>query len=245
MSPVEIETMRSVEDDLWWYRGLRAHVVNSIPPVQAGFKLLDAGCGSGGMLARLRKHFPAASLTGMDFVPRALELTRERNIGAELVQGRADDLPFEDSSFDVVLSLDVIVLHGIDDRAAISEMHRVLRPGGNLIVNVAAFDFLRGSHDTATNMARRYTRSRLSRLLGEAGFTIKTISYWNATLMPAVALVRWASRRRARRPDVRSDLEPVWAPLNNALSVLTRTELAVSRKFALPFGSSLFAIASK
>ncbi|MDQ6626385.1 MAG: class I SAM-dependent methyltransferase [Verrucomicrobiota bacterium] len=245
MSPAEIETMRSVEDDLWWYRGLRAHVINSVAPTQAGFKLLDAGCGSGGMLARLRKHFPSASLTGMDFVPRALELTRERNIGAELVQGRADDLPFADSSFDVVLSLDVIVLHGIDDRVAISEMHRVLRPGGKLIVNVAAFDFLRGSHDAATNMARRYTRSRLSRLLQESGFTIKTITYWNATLMPAVALVRWASRRKARQPDVRSDLEPVWAPLNSALGVLTRTELAVSRKFTLPFGSSLFAVASK
>jgi ubiquinone/menaquinone biosynthesis C-methylase UbiE len=54
--------MRSVEDDLWWYRGLRGHVVNSIEPAQPAFKLLDAGCGSGGMLERLRRHFPARRL---------------------------------------------------------------------------------------------------------------------------------------------------------------------------------------
>ncbi len=245
MSPLEIETMRSVEDDLWWYRGLRGHVVDSIKPPHPEFRLLDAGCGSGGMLARLRRHFPEASLTGMDYVPRALELTRDRNIGAELVQGSADALPFGDEEFDVVLSLDVIVLHGIDDQKAVREMHRVLRPGGTLIINVAAFDFLRGSHDAATNMARRYTKPRLSTLLRNAGFTIESLSYWNMTLMPAVAAVRWASRGRAQQPDVRSDLKPMWPPLNTLLSGIAQFELATSRRVPLPFGTSLFAVSQK
>jgi ubiquinone/menaquinone biosynthesis C-methylase UbiE len=245
MSPAEIETMRSVEDDLWWYRGLRGHVLDSIQPPHPTFKLLDAGCGSGGMLARLRHRFPQASLTGMDYVQRALELTRERNIGAELVQGSADALPFGDGEFDVVLSLDVIVLHGIDDQKAVREMHRVLSPGGTLIINVAAFDFLRGSHDAATNMARRYTRPRLQELLQNAGFTIRSMSYWNMSLMPAVAAVRWASRTKAQQPNVRSDLKPMWPPLNALLSAIAHTELALSRKIPLPFGTSLFAIARK
>ena len=245
MSPVEIETMRSVEDNLWWYRGLRGHVVNSIEPPHPAFRLLDAGCGSGGMLARLRRHFPEAELTGMDYVARALELTRDRNTGASLVQGSADALPFGDAEFDVVLSLDVIVLHGIDDAKAVREMHRVLRPGGQLIINVAAFDFLRGSHDAATNMARRYTRPRLSDLLRGTGFTIRSLSYWNMSLMPAVAAVRLASRRKAQQPNVRSDLTPMWAPLNAVLSGIAQTELAISRRVSLPFGTSLFAIARK
>ena len=245
MSPVEIETMRSVEDDLWWYRGLRGHVVNSIDPPRAAFDLLDAGCGSGGMLARLRRHFPEASLTGMDYVARALELTRERDTGARLVQGSADALPFPDAEFDVVLSLDVIVLRGIDDAKAAREMHRVLRPGGRLIINVAAFDFLRGSHDAATSMARRYTRPRLAKLLRNAGFTLRSLSYWNMILMPAVAAVRFASRRKAERPDVRSDLRPIWPPLNALLARIAQTELAISRRLPLPFGTSLFAIAQK
>jgi ubiquinone/menaquinone biosynthesis C-methylase UbiE len=245
MSAAEIETMRSVEDDLWWYRGLRRHVLNSINAPRPDFHLLDAGCGTGGMLQRIREKFPRAQLTGLDYGARALELTAQRDLGAELVQGSTDDLPFADSSFDVVLSLDVIVLHGVDPTRAARELHRVLRPGGQLIINVAAFDFLRGSHDAATNMARRYTRPTLQQLLTSAGFAIRTMSYWNMSLMPAVAAVRWASRRRAQQPNVRSDLKPMWPPLNALLTAIAHSELAISRKMQLPFGTSLFAIAQK
>lgn len=245
MSVAEIDTMRAVEDDLWWYRGLRRHVVESIQPPHPAFKLLDAGCGTGGMLAHLRAAFPEATLTAMDFGERALELTGERRLGAELVRGSTDEMPFADEQFDVVLSLDVIVLHGIDDAKAMREMHRVLRPGGQLIMNVAAFDFLRGSHDAATNMARRYTRPRLAHLMAKAGFRVERMTYWNMSLMPALAVVRWASRAKAQQPDVRSDLKPVWAPLNAALAALTQAELAISHKISLPFGTSLFAVARK
>ena len=245
MSVAEIVTMRSVEDDLWWYRGLRRHVVDTIEPPHSTFKLLDAGCGTGGMLSYVRARFPQAALTAMDFSERALKLTGQRNVGAQLVQGSINELPFSDAEFDVVLSLDVIVLHGIDEQKAVRELHRVLRPGGQLIMNLAAFDFLRGSHDAATNMARRYTRPRLARLLDHAGFTRHRMTYWNMSLMPAVAAVRLASRRAARKPDVRSDLKPIWPPLNAALAAIAHAELAISRTIPLPFGTSLFAVARK
>jgi ubiquinone/menaquinone biosynthesis C-methylase UbiE len=245
MSAAEIETMRSVEDDLWWYRGLRQHVLNCISTSRPDFHLLDAGCGTGGMLQRVRHQFPQAHLTGLDFGPRALELTAQRNLGAELIQGSTDQLPFADSSFDVLLSLDVIVLHGVDDARAVREFHRVLRPRGQLIINVAAFDFLRGSHDAATNMARRYTRPRLQQLLSAGGFNIRSMSYWNMSLMPAVAAVRWMSRTRAQQPNVRSDLKPMWPPLNALLTGIARAELELSRTIPLPFGTSLFAVAQK
>ena len=237
--------MRSVEDDLWWYRALRRHVVESIAAPHPAFRLLDAGCGTGGMLAHVRARFREAALTAMDFGERALELTGERHLGAELVQGSTDQLPFGDAVFDAVLSLDVIVLHGIDDAKAIREMYRVLRPGGQLIMNVAAFDFLRGSHDAATNMARRYTRPRLAHLMAKTGFRVERMTYWNMSLMPAVAAVRWASRGRAQQSDVRSDLKPMWPPLNAALAAIAHAEFAISRSIALPFGTSLFTVARK
>lgn len=155
------------------------------------------------------------------------------------MRGSTDELPFDDGVFDVVLSLDVIIVRGVDATAAAREIHRVLKPGGKLIINVPAFGFLRGSHNVAVSIARRYTRAELAGLLTGAGFSIPSISYWNMALMPAVAVVRWLSRKEAMQPQVRSDLAPMWGPLNTILSGFTRGELAASRRVPLPFGTSV------
>ena len=93
LSPREVELMRSVEDELWWYQALRAHVINSLPSMLPTFQLLDAGCGTGGMLARIRQHFPQAKLTGIDLSESGLELTRQRQTGAELLRASTNSLP--------------------------------------------------------------------------------------------------------------------------------------------------------
>lgn len=237
--------MRAVEDDLWWYQALRAHVLHSIPTALPNFELLDAGCGTGGMLARIRQHLPQARLTGIDLSESALELTRQRQTGAELIRASTNDLPFADAAFDIVLLLDVLAFRGVNEERALRELHRVLRAGGSLIINLPAFDFLRGSHDAAVNQDRRYTRPRLASLLQDAGFATARLNYWNMSLLPAIAAVRWASRARAHHPDVRSDLVPLPGPLNSLLRSLAGLELAVSRHMALPFGTSLFAVACK
>jgi len=245
LSTQEVELMRSVEDELWWYQALRAHVIDSLPPVLPTFQLLDAGCGTGGMLACIRQHFAGAKLTGIDLSESALELTRQRQTGAELLRASTNRLPFPDTEFDVVLSLDVLAFRGVDEHGALREMYRVLSPEGSLIMNVPAFDFLRGSHDAAVNQVRRYTRPELTALLKDAGFARARLSYWNMSLLPAVATVRWASRPTAEQSGVRSDLAPMWPPLNSLLRGLAQFELAVSRHIALPFGTSLFAVARK
>lgn len=237
--------MRAVEDDLWWYQALRAHVLHSILPALPNFELLDAGCGTGGMLARIRQHFPQARLTGIDLSESALELTRQRQTGAELIRASTNALPFAEATFGIVLSLDVLAFRDVDEAGALRELHRVLRPGGSMIVNLPAFDFLRGSHDAAVNQDRRYTRPRLAALLQDAGFVTGRLSYWNMSLLPAIAAVRWASRARAEQHDVRSDLAPLPGPLNSLLRSLASFEFAVSRHLALPFGTSLFAVAHK
>ncbi len=177
------------------------------------------------MLARLRAAFPRARLTGIDLSETALGLTNDRNTGAELVRASTDDLPFPDASFDAVLSLDVLAFRGVDEFKALGEMHRVLRPGGTLVINVPAFDFLRGSHDVAVNQVRRYTRPQLSALLARAGFAETRSTYWNMSLLPAVAAVRWASRSQAQRANVRSDLLRKASPVNGLLRRLAHAEL--------------------
>ena len=139
----------------------------------------------------------------------------------------------------------MLAFRGVDEQGAIGEMYRVLRPGGWLLMNVPAFDFLRGSHDAAVDQVRRYTRPQLTALLMGAGFARARLSYWNMSLLPIVAAVRWTSRAKAQQSEVQSDLAPMWPPLNSLLSGIVRFELAVSRHVALPFGTSLFTVARK
>src|SRR6266404_2133893 len=181
MKPEEHDIMRSVEDHYWWYQALREHVATSIRPVGPKFSLLDAGCGTGGMLAALRQRFPEAELMGIDASEHGVKLTADRALGARLLPASVHELPFPAESFDFALSLDVWTNEGVDDALAAHETYRVLRPGGELILNLAAFEFLKGAHDKAVDAVRRYTRQRVRTLLEGAGFQVERLTYWNAT----------------------------------------------------------------
>jgi ubiquinone/menaquinone biosynthesis C-methylase UbiE len=245
MKPEEHEIMRAVEDHYWWYQALRQHVADVIEPFGPKFSLLDAGCGSGGMLAALRQRFPQAELSGIDAFERGVQLTAERGLGARLVVASVHELPFAANSFDFVLSLDVWSHANVDDALAAHETLRVLRPGGRLILNLAAFEFLKGAHDHATDVVRRYRRPGVRALLEGAGFNIERLTYWNLVLMPPIALARWLSRRRIARDEARSDFRPLPAPVNTALKGIAALELSASRHLSLPFGTSVLAVALK
>jgi len=247
MKPHEHDIMRSVEDHYWWYQALRQHVAHSIQPERPNFSLLDAGCGSGGMLAALREKFPAAEFTGIDASEHGIKLTADRALGARLLPASVHELPFPTDSFDVVLSLDVWTNVGVDDALAAHETFRVLRPQGRLILNLAALEFLKGAHDKAVEADRRYTKRQVRTLLEGAGFEIERLTYWNATLLPPIALVRWLSRMRlARGPaEARSDFRPLPGPVNSVLRGVAALELSASRHLSLPFGTSVFAVARK
>jgi ubiquinone/menaquinone biosynthesis C-methylase UbiE len=246
MSPKENDIMRSVEDHYWWYQALRQHVVAAIKPAAPDFSLLDAGCGTGGMLNVVRQKFPAADLNGVDQSTHALELTAARKTGAKLISSSVHELPFPGNSFDVVLSLDVLSQAGVDEARALREMYRVLRIGSRLILNVAAFDFLKGAHDCAVEADRRYTQQQTRVLLEGAHFHVERLSYWNATFTPPIALVRWLSRARSQKNEPpRSDFRALPPFLNSIFRRVAALELSASRHVSLPFGTSLFAVARK
>ena len=245
MTPQEHDVMRSVEDRYWWYQALRQHVAASIQPGSPHFSLLDAGCGTGGMLSIVRQNFPAADLTGIDASTHAIELAAARNLNATLRPANVHDLPFAENDFDFVLSLDVLSHAGVDDALATHEMQRVLRPGGRLLLNLAALDFLKGAHDCAVEVDRRYTRPQVRALLTGANFQIERVTYWNAALTPPIAFMRWLSRRRTPSAEARSDFRSLPPLLNALLKSVAALELRASRHVSLPFGTSLFAIARK
>ena len=197
------------------------------------------------MLKVLRQKFPAADLTGVDRSSHAVELTAARETGAKLGVASVEELPFPENSFDFVVSLDVLTAIGLDDSLAVHEFHRVLRPGGRLILNLAALEFLKGAHDRAVDADRRYSKRQLRALLEGADFRVERLSYWNATLTPPIALARWLSRARARTDKPRSDFRPIPPMVNSILRRVATLELSATRHVSLPFGTSLFAVARK
>jgi len=156
--------------------------------------------------------------------------------------------PFRTSTFDIVTSFDVIYsLESADERAAIAEMYRMLKPGGFAIVNVAAMEILRGDHSVLSRERRRYSRDQLRARLSEAGFEIVRITYTNATLFLPMAIVRALQRMRGLKAEGESKREITVPPkaVNGLLSIVMALESLWLRKFDQPFGSSLLCLARK
>jgi ubiquinone/menaquinone biosynthesis C-methylase UbiE len=245
MEPREYETMASLENAYWWYRGLRARVIAALRAElgeRRPRRILDVGCGTGANMGALRALFPASMVVGVDVADAALRHSRRRG-HTSLARASANDLPFRDADFDVVLITDVLNVAGVDDAAALREAHRVLRPGGLLAANVPAFACLRGAHDVAVSTTRRYRRPALGRLLAAAGFTVRRIAYWNALLFPLAWMVR--RLRRASHESPASDLRRLPRAIDAALTTILSAEAGIAHWIPMPFGTSLLVIAGK
>jgi SAM-dependent methyltransferase len=245
----EYDTMRRVEDTYWWYQVLRTEVVNDLSyrfGTGQPCRLLDAGCGTGGMLDALRKARPAWEMTGLDVSALAIKYCRERGF-ADVTQGSVDGMPFSDATFDVAVSLDVLYHKDVSEERAVSEIARVVKSGGYVILNLPAFDVLRGSHDLAVHGARRYTIERMRKLLGTGGLKAETIFYWNAWLF--VPLLAWRLLSRFGKPPeeigTKGDLSQVPPWINALLTTLGRLDFAACRSLHPPFGTSVYTVARK
>ena len=150
-------------------------------------------------------------------------------------------LPFPDDCFDVIVAGDCIYHQWVDDVKAVREFFRVLKPGGILIVNVAAFEFLRSKHDEAVMTGRRYTCNSLRKLLKSNGFHVDRLHYWNSLLFLPRALLLLLGVGDSEESDL--DIHPV---LNVILRHVMEVELAcISRGVSFPFGTSVMGRAVK
>jgi len=231
----------------FWFRGLRAFVTPLIRRAIDGRshpRILDCGCGTGANLARLARFGRAF---GFDLSPVGLSIARSAGT-TRVARASVTAVPFPSGAFDLVTSFDVLYsLEDDDERAAMAEMHRVLKPGGYAIVNVAAMDALRGDHSVLSHEVRRYSRRLLDERLTRAGFTIVRLTYTNFSLLPPLLIVRALQRRRGLRPEAAAHQEitvPA-APINAALTGLVLAESVWIRWFNAPAGSSLLCLARK
>jgi ubiquinone/menaquinone biosynthesis C-methylase UbiE len=101
--------------------------------------VLECGCGPGDILETLAPR--CCNLTGIDLIPRYLELASRRVPGATLLEGNVEQLPFEDASFDIVYAVGLFQ-YVDNDRKAASEIARVTRDGGMVLISVANYRML-------------------------------------------------------------------------------------------------------
>lgn len=234
MEPAEYALMDAAEDGMWWYRALHARVLAALP--RACGPVLDAGCGTGGFLARLRAARPGTPAVGIDFVAGAAARAGSK-AGVPVATGTVLALPFGDGRFGAVVSLDVLSHARVDPARALAEMWRVLAPGGALVLNLPAFGWLRSAHDQRVHNARRFTRGGVARLLAEAGFAGARIKYWNALLLPLMVVQR---KLLARGTDHRSDVAAFSPWLDRSLHAVTAIEARLAAAgVGFPAGGSL------
>ena len=244
MEPVEYERMDAAEDRLWWYRALHAQLLDAfgktaLPP---GAAVLDAGCGTGGLLKRLGAIAPERTRIGLDH--EAVAATRAvRKSGAPVVLGSVDALPFADASFGAIFSADVLYHREVDPLRAAREAYRCLMPEGMLVVNLPAFDWLASYHDRQVHGARRYNRAQVHALLAQAGFKRIAVRYWNSLLLPLMVLQR---KLVARAPDHGSDVAPFSPWLDRSLYAATALERQLARVgMRFPAGGSILVTATR
>ena len=237
-----LEATARAERDHFWFRGFRRFV----EPLVAGvadrpLTILDCGCGTGHNLTWLRRY---GSACGIDLTWAGLAYAWSRG-ERQIARATASRLPFHSGQFDLVTSFDVLIsLDDVTEREAIAEMARVLKPGGHLVINVAALDALRGNHSILSGEVRRYSRGDLKKRLKGAGFHVKRITYTNLGILPLVAGVRLVQRLRGHE-ESQAEIAVPPAPVNLALSGLLAVEAAALRVVNMPLGTSLLAVARK
>lgn len=235
--------MYEAEEKQWWYGGQRriaAALLAPVLPRGAGERrLLDAGCGTGFNLLELSRLGRA---TGVDLSADAIAFCHERGVRAARANVLA--LPFADGTFDAVTSFDVIYHAWVtDDRAAVRELARVLRPGGVLLVRVPALRLLWGAHDAEVLSRHRYTRSELATLLRGAGLEVVRASYCNSILFPVLLGRRTLDRLLGREG---SDVGFLPGPLEWAFGRVLDAEAGLLRAgLSFPVGASVVAVARK
>ena len=233
--------MFRVEQSHWWYTGRRKILERFIEDICRQVtdrrpRILDVGCGTGANLLMLSKYGDAE---GVDISEDALEFCRER--GLEKVKlGAGEELPYEDGTFDLVTALDVVE-HMDDDLAGLSEMRRVLRPGGRVLLFVPTFMFLWGVQDDVSNHRRRYRLSELRRVLEQAGFEVERTTYANITFFLPILLVRKLMRLMGLKASSENNINVT--ALNGVLGRLFGTESWVLKYMNLPFGVSGLCVA--
>ena len=247
MTPEELHNIYRAESDFWWYQGMRAitwALLDRLLP-RGLSRGLDAGCGTGMNALAFETRY-SIRMHGIDLAPLGVGYCRKRGLDRAAVAS-ALTLPFADQSFDLVSSIDVFpVLPPGGDEQALREFRRVLRPGGWLVLRVAAFRSLRSRHSQYVAERHRYRAGELLRKFAASDFRVLRWTYANCFLSPA-AWFKFRIWENLTLQKPQSGVTQALSPwLNSLLLAALQREAALIRSgLRLPIGQSLMVVARK
>lgn len=226
----------------WWFRSRQKYLGVLLRHQPRQGKVLDVGCGPGSMLEFFGAY---GQVTGLDRYWPALEMAAEHFSGP-LLQGDADCLPFRDGTFSMVTACEVLYHRNVEDvLSVLTEMVRVLEPGGCLLVVDSAYAACTSAHDRAAHGVRRFSKSELQAYCRSAGLEVLHATYAYSLLLPVVWLVRlWKGRPTAAAAGS-DELQGTWGLLNNMLIRWFSFEAQLAGRLGLPWGLSIQVLGRK
>jgi SAM-dependent methyltransferase len=195
------ESSRSHFIDVW----TRGSMLSRLGTLPAGPVIADLGCSTGYLLEDLRDVYAGATLVGVDLVGSGLRKAHVNVPDARLVQADLCDLPLGQASVDAIVSANVLE-HVPDDRAALAEIRRILRPGSPAVLVVPAGPRIYDYYDRFLGHERRYSRGELALKARDAGLEVIEDIHLGSLIYPMFWLVK--KRNRIRYDHLRGeDLE--------------------------------------
>ncbi len=243
------KTYHEVERNHWWFKSRRKILLKIIGNLDRNARILDIGLSSGLMLEELRDiGFKPENLYGVDISDKAIANCQSNGFSNTFVMD-AHNLTFEKESFDLIIASDCLE-HLERDEEALANWHSILKPRGQIIIFVPAYQFLWSSHDDVNFHYRRYTRSELSAKMKAKNFNIQKSGYWNVLLFLPIAAVRlignlFKRKRQTNTEDLDGDLAMPGKVINQALNTVVGIENTMIPSVRFPFGVSTFCIATK
>lgn len=236
-----------IERRHWWYRGRREIILRLLDRIGfAGFAktprtILSVGCGSGEEIRFLGRF---GKVYGIDPGEDAIRFCRAAGIGEQVMQASAAQIPFPDESFDAVFVLDVLE-HVRDEARALAQIHRVLKPGGIVVISVPAYSWLWSGADVRSHHFRRYTRRELEKKCLAQRFEVLRATYCNTILFLPLAAIKFLTRMWEPGCCVGAEVQMPPAAINSILSWLFLREAPLIARMNFPFGLSVLAVLRK